>query len=142
VKIQQSNRIHDPDLASKGMMICFIELPEGYDVSDIMQDSVTMNGTVCAEKAVVSDYDRDGIPDLTVKFDREQICALLEPGEAVEITVTGTVGNVRFNGTDTVRVIRKKNEKKVSNIPEIVYLEKLNVPESEWNESVPHHVAI
>jgi hypothetical protein len=99
----------------------------------------TLNEAVCAEKAAVGDYDRDGIPDLTVKFDRKQVCALLEPGEAVEITVSGSAGDVRFTGKDTVRV---KNEKKVSNIPEIVYLEKLNVPESEWNESVPHHVAI
>gem|GEM_PF-2969008 len=111
----------DPDtlnLAYKGMMTCFIELPEGYDVSDIMQDSVTLNGTVCAEKAVLSDYDRDGIPDLTVKFDREQVCALLEPGDAVEITVSGAVGDVRFIGTDTVRVIGKKNGNKKAVIPE------------------------
>ncbi len=79
---------------------------------------ITLNGTVCAEKAVVGDYDRDGIPDLTVKFDREQVCALLEPGDAVEITVSGAVGDVRFIGTDTVRVIGKKNGNKKAVIPE------------------------
>ena len=110
----------DPDtlnLSSKGMMTCFIGLSEGYDASDIIQDSVTMNGTVCAEKAVVSDYDNDGIPDLTVKFDREQVCALPEPGDAVEITVSGSAGDVRFTGKDTVRVIGRKNGNKKTVIP-------------------------
>ncbi len=53
-----------------------------------------------------------------MKFDREQVCALLEPGDAVEITVGGAVGDVRFTGKDTVRVTGRKNGNKKAVIPE------------------------
>jgi len=40
-----------------------------------------------------------------VKFDRSQVCDILEPGDAVEITVEGAGEGFRFVGADTIRVI-------------------------------------
>lgn len=37
----------------------------------------------------IGDHDGDGIPDLMVKFDRSAVQALLEPGEEVNLTITG-----------------------------------------------------
>ena len=47
--------------------------------------------------------------DLMVKFDRRHTASLLEPGDAVGITVTGIVDGRRFAGADAIRVIRRGN---------------------------------
>jgi hypothetical protein len=103
----------DPDtlnLRSGGRWItCYIELPEGHDVAEIDVSTVRLEGEVQAETrpTQVGDSDEDGIPDLMVKFDRSAVQGLLEVGD-VELTVTGTVGSVDFQGSDTVRVITSK----------------------------------
>jgi parallel beta-helix repeat protein len=100
----------DPDtlnLRSGGRWItCYIELPEGHDVADIDISTVRLEGEVQAEArpTQVGDSDDDEIPDLMVKFDRSAVQGLLEVGD-VELTVTGTVGLVNFQGSDTARVI-------------------------------------
>jgi hypothetical protein len=90
-----------------GWVTCFIELPEGYDVSDIDVSSVTLNGGVQAapRPSEIGDYDMDGIADLMVKFDRPELGATLEPGTDVAVTVTGAVGTEQFSGTDHINVI-------------------------------------
>jgi parallel beta-helix repeat protein len=95
------------NLKSKGKWItCYIELSDGYDVADIDINTVMLEGVVPAElhPTKIGDYDRDGIPDLMVKFDRAAVQKLLEPGE-VKLTVTGKVGTLDFEGSDTIRVI-------------------------------------
>ena len=67
----------DPDTLNltsyKGRWVtCYIELPEGYDAGDILCDTVKLNGTVLCEKSDAGDYDKDGIPDIMVKFDRRR----------------------------------------------------------------------
>jgi len=108
----------DPDtlnLNSKGKWItCYIELPEGYEVNDIDVGTVMLNETVPAEPkpTEIGDYDDDGIPDLMVKFDRSEVKDILEPGDAVPITVTGALTDgPSFEGTDTIRVIDKGGKK-------------------------------
>jgi hypothetical protein len=102
----------DPDtlnLQSKGKWItCYIELPEGYDVGAIDVSSVMLNEAVPAElrPIQIGDYDADGIADLMVKFDRAAVQALLEVGDAVEITITGELTDgTAFEASDTIRVI-------------------------------------
>lgn len=108
----------DPDtlnLNSKGKWVtCYIELPEGYDVNDIDVGTVMLNETVPAEPkpTEIGDYDDDGIPDLMVKFDRSEVKDILEPGDAVPITVTGALTDgPSFEGTDTIRVIKPAEER-------------------------------
>jgi hypothetical protein len=68
------------NLKSKGEYVtCYIELPEGYDPTDIDVGTVTLNNVLEAEShpTSVGDYDMDGIADRMVKFGRTQLIAHL-----------------------------------------------------------------
>lgn len=89
----------------------FIELPEGQDVNNIDTSSVLLNGQIQAEDkpTEISDYDKDGIADLMMKFNRSKMQEILEVGDEVEITVTGEfTDGIVFEGTDMIRVIALK----------------------------------
>ena len=84
----------DPDTLNlksyKGTWVtCYIELPEEYDAADILCGTVKLNGAVPCEKSDAGDYDKDGIPDIMVKFDREKVASLLQPADTVTVTVDG-----------------------------------------------------
>ena len=101
----------DPDtlnLKSSGEWItAYIELPEGYDVADIDVSTVLLEDTISAEAnpTKIGDYDDDDVADLMVKFDRQEVIAIVDAGDQVEITVTGEVVGAPFEGSDTIRVI-------------------------------------
>lgn len=95
------------NLGSEGERITvYIELPNGHDVEDIDVSSVLLNGVVPAEShpTEVGDYDKDGVKDLMVKFNRKAVQSILNPGTQT-ITITGTVSGFPFEGTDTIQVI-------------------------------------
>ncbi len=103
------------NLRSKGKWItCYIELPEGYNVSGINVTSIMLNDTVPAEmhSVDIGDYDDDGIPDLMVKFDRSAVINLiLENYEftgkfgMATLTVTGSLeDDTPFEDSDTVKI--------------------------------------
>jgi hypothetical protein len=100
-------------LNSQGRWInCYIDLPEDFDVENIDIETVVLNDVIYAEDHPVSigDFDEDGIPDLMVKFDREDVIEVLELDDDVEITVgfklfDGTV----FRGVDYIRIIGHLN---------------------------------
>ncbi len=97
------------NLKSKGKWItCYIKLPEDYNVSDIDISTVKLNGEISAElhPAEIGDYDVDGITDLMVKFNRQDLTAILSRDEAT-LTITGKLNDTLFEGTDTIRVIDK-----------------------------------
>ena len=104
----------DPDtLNLKGKdkyVTAYIELPSGYNVSQIDISSIRLNGIVPAltKPTKIGDYDRDRVRDLMVKFDAGAIKRLLTPGRQV-ITVTGEVAGIAFEGSDTIEVIGKGN---------------------------------
>ncbi|MFX1445791.1 MAG: nitrous oxide reductase family maturation protein NosD, partial [Promethearchaeota archaeon] len=107
----------DPDtlnLKSKGKFItAYIELQEGYDVCNIDISTVMIQESIPAAPSPtdIADYDDDGIPDLMVKFDRTSVQLSLSPGEAVEITIDGSlIDGTYFSGTAYIRVIDKGNE--------------------------------
>lgn len=94
------------DLKSQGKWItAYITLPEGYDVGDIDISSIQLDGIIAA--AWGNDCEDDA---LMVKFDREAVIAYLKdkglalPAE-VTLTVTGDIGDLMFEGSDTIRVI-------------------------------------
>ncbi|MEW6417584.1 MAG: hypothetical protein AB1480_05620 [Nitrospirota bacterium] len=101
----------DPDTLNQKScgkwVVVYIELPTGYNVSDIQNSSILLNGTIHAEAwpYSIGDYDKDGIPDLMVKFKRADVINLLPEGDNVLVHVTGTVGIITFEGVDTIRVI-------------------------------------
>jgi len=113
----------DPDtlnLQSEGKWItCYIELPEGYDVSDIDASTILLESVIPAElhPTEIGDYDDDGIADLMVKFDRQDVIDYLESmgvedNDEVELIVSGElIDATEFEGTDTIRVIDKGGKK-------------------------------
>ncbi len=85
----------------------YIELPEGYDVNDIDTSTILLNQAVVAQKKPVKtgDENGNGISDLMVKFKGKAVRNILQPGEEVEISVSGQLmDGTPFEGTDTIRV--------------------------------------
>ena len=111
----------DPDTLnplSRGRWItCYIELPGGYDPRDINASTILLMDTLSAElnpkygfvkseESYIVDHDGNGIYERMVKFDRQKVIALLDPGDAVTLTVTGQLNDgTGFQGSDTIRVV-------------------------------------
>jgi len=110
------------NLKSKGKWItCYIELSEGYDVSDIDVSTVMLNDTipislldVPAPEPVpteIGDYDSDGVPDLMVKFNRAALTSHIYHVSGitygnVALTITGQLADgTMFEGSDTIKVM-------------------------------------
>ena len=100
------------NLKSMGRWVTgYIEPEAPLTASEIVLASIRLNGVVPADTAgphTVGDEDGDGIPDLMVKFSRTAVSLALSDGDAVPVTVTGTVGPRLFTGTDHIRVKRAK----------------------------------
>jgi hypothetical protein len=81
--------------------------PSGFDASSIDFSTLRLAGSVPAAPkfATVGDHNRNGTPDLMVKFSRAALDPLLTPG-VVELEVTGSLlTGEGFTGSDEVRVI-------------------------------------
>jgi hypothetical protein len=95
----------DPDtlnLKSNGKWItAYIDLPEGYNVSEIDISTVILEGSIPAEWGDLQDT------TLMVKFDRRDVEDLIGgPSDDVVLTITGELGGgIEFEGSDTIRVI-------------------------------------
>jgi len=93
------------DLKSQGKWItAYVTLPEGYDVGDIDISTVQLDG-------IDADWGDDFEDDaLMVKFYRDAVIAYLKgkglalPAD-VTLKVTGDLGDLTFEGSDTIRVI-------------------------------------
>jgi hypothetical protein len=101
----------EPDVLNLGnrakVVTVYIELPEGFDVSQIDVSKVKLNDSVPAlsKPVQIGDYDIDGVPDLMVKFDGARATGLLEAGRQI-VTLTGRLGDgTLFAGINTIRVI-------------------------------------
>jgi hypothetical protein len=105
------------NLKSKGEWItAYIELPEGYDVSNIDVSKIRLNETIPAELELVAvgDYATNGIPDLMVRFNRTLVIEYMisrgmTHGNAT-LTITGLTQAgkspvaVAFKGSHDIRV--------------------------------------
>jgi HYDIN/CFA65/VesB family protein/flagellar hook capping protein FlgD len=84
----------------------YIELP-GHDLLTVDLPTVRLAGLVPAEQksARLADHDRDGVPDLAVKFSRAALEAYLTPGN-IRLAINGRlVSGENFVGTAEIRVI-------------------------------------
>jgi hypothetical protein len=108
------------NLRSKGRWItAYIELPEGYNVVNINVSTIMLNDTIPVEPKpiAIGDYDNDTIPDLMVKFDRQQVINYImanvdmsrlyeERFMTITLTVTGKLNDgTPFQGSDTIKII-------------------------------------
>jgi len=77
-----------------------------YGPGDIDVSTVRLNGVPVAPgaPATIGDYDKDGIPDLTLKFDRAAVAAAVSPGPKVTLTASGIIGFECFNATTVIKV--------------------------------------
>jgi parallel beta-helix repeat protein len=101
------------NLMSKGRWItAYIELLEGYNVSDIDTATIMLNNTIPIDLEApieIGDYDNDTILDLMVKFDRATVCNfILSRGIKygnVTLMLSGKLyDGTLFEGYDTIRV--------------------------------------
>ena len=112
----------DPDtlnLSSKEKWVtCYIELPEGFDVSLIDGGIVELEGIPAyigkqgwakaeANEWNIVDHDEDGIPERMVKFDAFLVQLLLTTGDVPLTVYGGLIDGTIFEGTDTIKVIDK-----------------------------------
>lgn len=108
------------NLKSNGKWItCYIELPEDNDVADIDVSTVMLENTVYAEPSPteIGDYDSDGIADLMVKFDRQEVIEELDwewgttYSEEIIINLNLNDGTAA-EGSDTIKVLPKEDKEK------------------------------
>jgi parallel beta-helix repeat protein len=104
----------DPDILNlkiEGQWIsAYIELPKGYNVTNINVSTLMLNSAVLAELSptAVEDHDSDGSPDLMVKFNRTAVTDfILSEGIKhgnVTLTITGRLyDGTLFEGSDVIR---------------------------------------
>jgi len=112
------------NLKSKGEWItCRIELPEGYNASDIDRTTIMLNGSISVDPFWVDTPDESvvpllmvfagqharngGVSHLMVKFNRTSVREfILAQGITygnVTLTITGEVDGTQFEGSDIVR---------------------------------------
>jgi len=106
----------DPDtlnLKSQGEWITgYIEFAEEYSVNDIDVSTLMLNGTISAELSPteIGDHDRDGLPDLMVKFNRTEVSQYICDVQKilygnVTLTIKGELSDgTTVEGSDTIRV--------------------------------------
>ena len=95
--------------ASHGnLLTAHIELTDGYDLTHVDLESIQLNGSVSASAGFfeIGDWNSNGIQDFMVKFARTDVEAVLEEGDQVPVTITGTLDGCPFSGVDMIRVIR------------------------------------
>ena len=117
-EIEAEVRCHPRSLNdwSKGNWItCYIELPTGYDPREIDADMVLFNGAlkpeldpkysfVVDESEYITDNDNDGVQERMVKFNREEVQAILPLGVYAEILISGFLEDgTEFGGNDGIR---------------------------------------
>jgi hypothetical protein len=98
------------NLKSQGKYVTsYIELHEGLDINqlDISTVKLVVDGhtAVSVSHASVSDYNNNGIPDLTLKFDRQLVTEAIDTG-TVEVAITGAYYSYYyFQESDTISVL-------------------------------------
>jgi hypothetical protein len=113
----QAQVVINPDtlkLFSSGKWVtAYIELAEGFQASDIDLSSVVLSsveaqpGTAiqATGPSGIGDYDGNGVNELMVKFDRQELSSRLSSGTAT-LQVSGKLAQGRnFKGVDTIRTI-------------------------------------
>jgi subtilisin family serine protease len=104
----------DPDvlnLSSSGTSVkMVVELPDWLDPHLIRLSSVMLNDAVPAAPSPPPEYtdmDGNGIEEVSFKFDRAAVEAVLTEGESVTVTIQGEVEDVQWwRGSTTIRAIR------------------------------------
>ena len=88
------------NLSSEGVFTAFIQLPEGYSVTDINVSTVECEGASAVRGMVENET-------FIAKFNRQELVNMTT-GDAVTLTVIGELyDSTVFGGSDTIRVIEE-----------------------------------
>ncbi|MEN6333592.1 MAG: hypothetical protein ABFE01_04980 [Phycisphaerales bacterium] len=115
---------------------CYIELPEGYDVAQIDESTVTLEQIAAATGADrwarcwarwwwgrpwghrwahadrtprnIVDHDRDGIRERVIRFDRDKVEAVVQAPETTLAVAGQLLDGTPFEGTATIKVIENR----------------------------------
>jgi subtilisin family serine protease len=86
------------------------ELPTGFSPAEIVLETVRALGTVPADTSfnVIGDFNANGIPDRTLKFDRGVCIAALPPeADSALVVITGEIRDRSyFVARDNIRILR------------------------------------
>ena len=85
-----------------------LEPPAPFTPEDIDVGSIRLAGAIPVDLAgpvTMGDGDGNGVPDLTVKFDRAAVQAALAEGDSVPVPISGEIGDECFVGGDVARLI-------------------------------------
>ncbi|MEK6247420.1 MAG: SMP-30/gluconolactonase/LRE family protein, partial [Planctomycetales bacterium] len=95
----------------KDSITAIIEIPDA-DLELVDTSSITANGVAADQTSITfGDADQDGIPDISVEFNKQAMLAVLPDGDsAVSVTGALTDGSF-FEGTAQVTVIPAKGNK-------------------------------
>jgi len=95
-------------------VIGHVELVAGHAAADIDLSTVALivdgHTILYAEpsRSRVTDYNHNGVADLTVKFDRKAVTRAIGTG-VVEVAITGSVDGKFFQASDSLRVLEGKD---------------------------------
>lgn len=85
------------NLKSEGKYVTgFLELSKGNSASEVFLPSVRLNGVVYAETCFghhISDANGNKIPELMLKFLKQDAKAVLVPGASVTVFITGVMND-------------------------------------------------
>ena len=92
----------------------YIELPAGYDVGDILIESVVLNGRFPATGPYeIKDFDKDRVQELMVRFDWRKALRVddVTVSETMTMTVSGFLKNgTAFQGSDDITIVPAKEK--------------------------------
>jgi hypothetical protein len=116
------------NLNSTGKLVTgYIELQEGYNVSDIIVSSILLNETIHVDVEAtieIGDRDENNVTDLMLNFNRTEIAEFITLGgivcnDTLTLTLTGDLYNTNgpdggkigsFEGSDTIKVSRLRGD--------------------------------
>ena len=111
IEIKLDNDILNLQSNGKYVTVLIYEVVD-YELEDVNVDTVNLiyDGVVLAAvdpdaPTYIRDCDGDGDVELMVKFDRAAVQGMLVAGEEVEITISGEVAGIVFEGTDIIRIM-------------------------------------
>ena len=123
------------NLKSKGEDVTvYIELPKNYNINEIDLKTIKLNNQVPIKPKpiAIGNYDKNGIPDLMVKFDRAAVKNILTAGDKIKITISGKLNDGRLlEGSDTIKVI---NTKSVTFLIPLALLSLLGLIGNKWKK--------
>jgi hypothetical protein len=91
----------------QGKVTCYLELSPPHSVSEIDLATVLLNSSLRPSPPLtIGDHDADGIPDLTLKFDRGAVIDFLPDGVRAQLFVSGYLNSaIAFSAGDSISVI-------------------------------------